>query len=353
MPELKQDEISLKDIIAQLVEWTRYLLSKWVTIIVVAIITAGLGLLYAYKSKPTYAASINFVLSNSSSSYKGVLGLASQFGIDLSGGSDDVFAGNNIISLMKSRRMIQKALLRKPDGQTKTLVNIYVEDFKLDKDWKELPRLANAYPFPEIASKMSMVQDSLFRDIYFKVAENMLDVSRPDNKLSVYKVVTTSKNETFSYYFTRYLVDETSQFYIDTKTSNAKRNLSLIQHEADSIRVLLGGTIASAAAETDKTFNLNPAYQVRRSGVAEGQLHTQALGLAYGEVIKNLELAKITLQKETPLYQIIDEPTLPLLVKKPGKLLSLIAGGFLGGFLICGFLIIRKILSNLDIKEAK
>ena len=121
----------------------------------------------------------------------------------------------------------------------------------------------------------------------------------------------------------------------------------MLQHEADSLRNLLGGAITSAAAQTDVTFNLNPAYQVQRSSSQKDQVQATILAAAYGEVVKNLELAKIALQKETPLYQILDEPQLPLVMEKPSKLICLILGGFLGGFLICAFLIVKRIFSNL------
>ena len=121
----------------------------------------------------------------------------------------------------------------------------------------------------------------------------------------------------------------------------------MLQHEADSLRRVLGGAITSAGSQTDLTFNLNPAYQVQRSGAQQSQASASALGQAYGQVLQNLEIAKITLQRETPLYQIIDEPTLPLDMDKPGKLISLIVGGFLAGFLVCGYLVVRKFISGL------
>ena len=86
----------------------------------------------------------------------------------------------------------------------------------------------------------------------------------------------------------------------------------MLQNEADSLRRVLGGAITSAGSQTDLTFNLNPAYQVQRAGAQQSQASAAALGQAYGQVLQNLEIAKITLQRETPLYQIIDEPTLPL-----------------------------------------
>jgi uncharacterized protein involved in exopolysaccharide biosynthesis len=60
-----------------------------------------------------------------------------------------------------------------------------------------------------------------------------------------------------------------------------------------------------------------------------------------------LNWQKLRCQKETPLYQVIDEPSLPLVMQKPGRLLSAIIGGMIAGFLTCGFLIIKKIFSNL------
>ena len=82
---------------------------------------------------------------------------------------------------------------------------------------------------------------------------------------------------------------------------------------------------------------------MQRSGAQQSQARAAALGQAYGQVLQSLEIAKITLQKETPLYQIIDEPTLPLNMEKPGKLIYLLIGGIIGGILICGFLILKKL----------
>lgn len=343
-----KDEISLKDILKISREWFRYLLSKWKVIVIVGICSGVLGILYAYFSKPKYEASISFILANNNDNSSGILGLANQFGIDLSGGNNDVFTGNNIIALMKSRRMVQQALLKKPAGSNETLLNIFCADKKLPEAWKKSVRLSKSYPFPGAFSQMNQLQDSLFRDIYDNIQKNYLDVSMPDKDKSIYQVTTTSNDEIFSYYLTTYLVDATSAFYIDTKTSVSQQNLKMLQHEADSLKNLLGNTITTAGAQTDVTFNLNPAYQVQRSPAQQSQVDASALGQAYGQVLQNLEIAKITLQKETPLYQIVDNPQLPLVMEKKSKLVYLILGGLIGGILICSFLIVKRIFSNLE-----
>ena len=344
---INKDSISFKDIINQVIIIFRYLLSKWLIILIAGIICGVLGILYAFFSKPTYSATLNFVLSSNSTSSGGLMGLASQFGVNLGNDNDDVFSGDNIITLMKSRRMVQHALFAKPQNADRSLLNIYIKSEKLDEGWQKNERTEKAYPYPDDPSKMTMIQDSLFRTIYDELQKKWLDVSKPNDNESIYAVTTTSESDTFSYYLTKYLVDATSAFYIDTKTSTAKQNLDMLQHEADSLRNVLGGAITSAGSQTDYTFNLNPAYQVQRSGAQESQARAGALGQAYGQVLQNLELAKITLLKETPLYQIIDEPTLPLIMDKPSKLISLIVGGFLGGSLVCCFLVAAKLYKSL------
>ena len=67
----------------------------------------------------------------------------------------------------------------------------------------------------------------------------------------------------------------------------------------------------------------------------------------YSEVLRNLEITRFSLMNNTPLIQIIDGPRYPLPYEKPSKRKALIIGGFLGGFLCCLYLIMKKILSNL------
>jgi LPS O-antigen subunit length determinant protein (WzzB/FepE family) len=344
---IEKDSISFKDIFKQANAVFKYLLSKWIIIVIAGIIGGAAGLLYAFTAKPTYSATLNFVLSSNSSASGGLMGLATQFGVNLGNDNNDVFSGDNIITLMKSRRMVQEALFKKPQNSNQSLLNIYIRNEKKNESWQKNERTENAYPYPDDASKMTLIQDSLFRSLYNTIQNDLLDVSKPNENESIYEVTTISTNDTFSYYLTKYLVDVTSSFYIETKTSIAKQNLNMLLKEADSLRNVLGGAITAAGSQTDLTFNLNPAYQVQRSGAQQNQARAGALGQAYGQVLQNLELAKITLQKETPLYQIIDEPTLPLTMDKPSKLISLIIGGFLGGFLVCCFLIARRLYKAL------
>jgi uncharacterized protein involved in exopolysaccharide biosynthesis len=92
---------------------------------------------------------------------------------------------------------------------------------------------------------------------------------------------------------------------------------------------------------------LNPALNVNRAPSAKRQVDVQANTAILTELVKQTELAKVTLRKETPLIQVIDRPILPLPKERLGKGKGILSGGILAGFLIILFLLIKRILNQL------
>ena len=341
------DVITVKGTFKRAKSTFSYLLSKWIWILLFVILGAAIGLYIAYSTKPTYTGTLNFVLSTGSKT-SNISGLASQLGFDMgSSQTGDVFSGDNILVLFKSKKMIRSALFKKPPGSYDVLANIIVKDLGWDRKWFGNQRTKGLFPYPE-DGVLNPIQDSLFRELYTYIIKKQLTIIRTDPKLSIYTLTTISTNEVFSCYLTRFLMDETASFYINTKTSSAKQAVQLLEKESDSLRRLLGSSIVSTAAESDRTFALNPAMQVQKAPVQKGQIRTTVIGTAYGEIVKNLELAKINLQKENPLYQIIDAPDIPLVMEKPGKLMALIIGGFAGGFVCLVSLLCAKLFRALN-----
>ena len=94
---------------------------------------------------------------------------------------------------------------------------------------------------------------------------------------------------------------------------------------------------------------MNPALNVRRAPSARRQVDVQANTAILTELVKQSEMAKVTLRKETPLIQVIDRPILPLKKERLGKVKGFILGGFLVGILAVFFLISRRFLKGLTI----
>lgn len=348
MLENNARDLTIYDIVKKIIAWGRFLWERRLIVISFCLLGGILGVFYAIFSKPKYEAKITFVLSSDKPN-TGLMGLATQFGVDLGGEGSNAFSGDNIITLFESYLLVQRALFQKIEGTNELLINNYCLALKLNKDWKAKERTAGAFPFPADVSKITPVQDSLLKEIHQTIIKNSLEVAKPDKKTSFFLVKTISRNEVFALNLTRKLVDETTKFYIETKTQLARQNLDMLQREADSLRRLLSGSIVSTAAALDRVYGLNPAYQVNRAPVQQGQASVTVLGTAYGEVVKNLELAKITLQKEKPLFQIVDTPSYPLKAKKTGKFYALIIGGFLGFCMVCSYFLVRWVVKSESI----
>jgi hypothetical protein len=347
------DEISLKELLEKAREWFDYLLSQWKIIVLAGIIGAALGLTYSFIKKPVYTATLSFALEDEKGGgLGGALGLASSFGIDLGGGGGSMFTGSNLTELFKSRAMVEKTLLSPVvvDGKTISLAEMYIQNNGWRKGWEKKPDLAKL-EFLSHANrqKFTRVQDSIMGVMYASLSKSSLSVAQKDKKIAIINIDVASENELFSKYFCEALAKEVSDFYIDTKSRKSRENMLILERQTDSIRRELNGAITGVAVANDNTFGLNPAMNVRRAPSARRQVDVQANTAILTELVKQTELAKVTLRKETPLIQIIDRPILPLSKEKFGKVKGIVMGGFLGGFLVVLALIVKRVLKQLTL----
>jgi hypothetical protein len=348
--DFQDDKVSLKEFVLKLEEWYRYLLSKWIVIFSSAIIGVAIGFTYAYLKKPVYIAETTFVLEEGEG--RGGLGayagLASMIGIDLNAGGGGVFQGDNIIELYRSRKMIQETLLSKGifTGKQQLLIDRYITFKRLRETWDKKPNL-QGIKFNILQNEFTLQHDSIMSKIVEDIKRNYLTVSRPDDKLSILKVEIKSKDELFAKAFADNIVATVNNFYVETKTKKSSENLAILQHQADSVRKSLNYSIGGVAAAADANPNMNSAFQTLRVPSQRKQVDVQASAAVYQEIVKNLELAKVTFRREKPLIQVIDEPVLPLKKDKLGKLTGLILGGILSSVLSIFFLIGRQLLKEI------
>ncbi len=350
--QIPNDEISLKELIEKGKEWYVYLLSKWKIILLAGIIGAGLGLAYSFSKKPVYTATLSFALEDEKGGggLGGALGLASSFGIDLGGGGGSIFTGSNLTELFKSRAMVEQTLMSPVvvDGKTISLAEMYIQNQGWRGNWNDKPKYKAIQFLPDTKRKyFTRVHDSILGVVYQDLSKTGLSVAQKDKKNAIITIDVNSTNELFSKYFTEALVKQVSDFYVTTKSKKARMNMHILERQTDSIRGELNGAITGVAVANDNTFMLNPALNVRRAPSARRQVDVQANTAILTELVKQTELAKVTLRKETPLIQVIDQPILPLKKEKFGKAKGIVLGGFLAGFLVVFLLIVRRIVKQL------
>ena len=351
--EIPNDEISLKELIEKGREWFSYLLSQWKIIVLAGIVGAGLGLAYSFSKKPVYTASLSFALEDEKGGggLGSALGLASSLGLDLGGGGGSIFTGSNLTELFKSRAMVEQTLLSSVvvDGKTISLAEMYIQNEKWRSKWNDKPNFKDIQFLPNVKRKyFTRVHDSILGVMYQDLSKTGLAVAQKDKKISIITIDVNSTNELFSKYFTEALVKQVSDFYVDTKSKKARMNMDILERQTDSIRRELNGAITGVAVANDNTFGLNPAMNVRRAPSARRQVDVQANTAILTELVKQTELAKVTLRKETPLIQVIDKPILPLKKERFGKAKGILIGGVFAGILVVLFLVIKRTLKEMD-----
>ena len=354
-PYCKQvDELPLKEVINKLKGWWKFLLSKIYVILIVGAIGGSIGAVIAFFGKSVYKAQLTFVLEGgpqSRSSMGNYAGIASQFGIDMGGGGQGVFEGENFLALMKSRLMIEKALLKKVnvDNKSQTLIDFYLDFSGLRAKWvkkgsplKDIKFLEHPDP-----SKFSILQNTVITTVHGMITGKNMIVDKLDKKSAIISLTVISESELFSKFFVETLSDVVSKFYVETKTKKATDNVRILQIQTDSIKNELNRALVGAAVSRDANPNANLARQVLTvpSQRRQGDVQTNQAILA--QLIQNLEISKMSLRTETPLIQVIDRPVLPLEETAPDPLFSFIKWDIVFSFFIVLYLIISRFLNSL------
>ncbi len=340
------DEISLAELWIKVQSVVAYLWRFKFLIAAVGLAFAVGGYFKVKLAKPSYTASLTFALEQGGGA-SGLSGLASQFGFALGNSGGDGLGGDNLLTLMKSRRIVEEVLLSpiSVDGDSVLLLNQYVaSDKKLKAKWDSL----GLYPIDPLKC-CSPSQDSAIGTVVKSVTEKSLAVAKVDKKQSFVTVTYEGHDEVFTGAFVELLTAKSTDFYVQTKMANAHANISKLEQRVDSVSAeLQAAMVGYSAAQDQNSFTVQTTAKVP---TMQKQMKVTMLTTLYGELVKNLELSKTMSAREEPLITIIDRPHYPLRVRV-SKLKSAAIGGVLGVFLTRLFLGGRAFLSDLNEQAA-
>jgi hypothetical protein len=184
------DEISLKDVLLKARRFNKFLLSNSKLIAAFILVFALSGWIYTFLQKPIYKATLSFALEDDKGGggLGGALGLASQMGLDLgSGGS--AFSGNNLIALMKSRSMVEKALLNPVEINHKTISLAELYSASKGGKWASYLTGKNRLFAPKANRKtFTMEQDSMMGILSEQLIKDRLFVVLKEETNSIIEV---------------------------------------------------------------------------------------------------------------------------------------------------------------------
>ena len=337
---LPNNTVALTDIIASAKNFIKYIQSKLKLLGLLIILGGVLGLAYYFITSPKYQATATFIVEEKSSG-SGLAGMAGQLGFDISsltGGNAGLFDGDNILEIIKSRNIVESVLLSKIDvadsENNKTLADLYYETSGLNNKLAGKSNELNNLNFSNIkkGAAHTITQDSVLYIMIEKINKENLNVQRTNKKGSIISINTVSSSPQFSKLFSERLLNETSEMYVKIKVGNLSSNITRLQNKADSLQALLNKTSYQSAALN--TFDANEAYKSSAVPEEMSQRDKLVLNTLYAEVVKNVEILRISLINQKPIIQVLDLPKFPLVNQQKSfliiELIGLLAGLVIG-----------------------
>ena len=144
-----------------------------------------------------------------------------------------------------------------PEGKD-LLINRYIDQRKYRRKWSDE---LNALEFKRELFGKSRLQDSLLLNFTDNIRKKTLGVSKPSRKLTILNININDKDPYFAKAFNEKLVENVSHFYKLTMTEKSGKNLSILQNQADSVKLVLDNAMLELAEIQEGTPNRNPLYK--------------------------------------------------------------------------------------------
>ena len=330
------DEASFKGIIVTISDYKNELKKRLLIILAVAIIFSLIGFGFSKLQEDKYNAVISFIVEEQSegSNLSAISGVASMIGIDMGGSATSSFNQQNIIELLKSRKIIERTLNNtcEIEGKSDLFLNHYIRINNLITDSSIIDLSSNYY------------NDSITSIVWFRIINRDMEILFQNDEANILNLSFESLNAELAKTFTEIVIDEMSEMYIDYQTEKSRNTLDNLQSRSDSIFKDLKTSERNFAKVKDNNMRVMTASG--RLEELQYMREVEILQAVYLELRKNIELTHMSLLNETPLIQLVDKAVLPLENINRSTLFWIVIFSFLGVFTVCFIIILRKLVRD-------
>lgn len=339
-----KEEIQLKEIFLKIGELKKEVYSYSFQIICLIILIVSISAGASYIKDAKYKSELTFVVEDKqqSSPLSSMTGLASQFGLDMFSNSNSTFSQKNIMELLKSRGVISKALMQTAyiNNKHDLFIHHYLTIYNLKEDWNNDNQLKNL----NFNDKLTVTHDSITALIWDNIIENDLFVNIKNDETDIIYLSFYCKNELFAKLFSESLIYEMSRMYISYQTKQSSNTIDFLQNRADSVFLEL----QDSEQEFARIKDINQRIIKASGRLKEFQImrNVEVLNTMYLELVKNLEISKMTLLNQTPIIQLIDKPILPLENTKMSIALVMMISFILTLIVSVLYILLRKLVND-------
>ncbi|SHG22607.1 Wzz/FepE/Etk N-terminal domain-containing protein [Dysgonomonas macrotermitis] len=339
-----------------LIELGQKLWSKRKFILKISAIGFVLGIIVAFSIPKEYTTIVILAPESSSgSSLGGASALAAMAGINLDGSSNSGDLSSDIYpNIMGSTPFVlglSSVNVRDKKAGIDTTLYMYIKDEQKESWWVYilgLPRLAlNVFSSRDTGSE-NIERNSLFltKD-EVSVIENIrtrISVS-VDKKTSVITLSSTMQSPEISAFIADTLTSYLQSYIIKYRTEKARADLVFAEKLYNESKDDYTKAQQKYADYLDKNQNVILAsYRVNQEKL---QNEASLAYNVYNQVAQQLQVAKVKVQDQTPVYTVIQPAVIPLIPAKPNKKLIVIGFIFLFGIGACGWILGKDLLKNL------
>ncbi|GAB2773452.1 hypothetical protein GCM10027275_15530 [Rhabdobacter roseus] len=309
---IPEDQISPKTVIIKIIAIKDVLIKNWLVIVLFTLAGFGIGLaLDIFLRKPDkYQATVLFNLGAS----QGPGGFGEMAGLLGLGASPDanIFTGENFLYFVKSRPVIERALMKEVDveGKKMLMANFYIDSSSIREiEWLDNPKRENFHFTKSDPKEFTLDEQMALNDIVLK-AQVATEIYQPDRKSSFTMLATSFESAPLAKIWATTLLDTVEEVYTENQTFKTRKTLRLLENRADSLARILGSQESRLARELDYSQQLIiPEARISATRLERNASFIQRL---YVEAMTSAENMRVSLVREAPLFTIIEPVKNPL-----------------------------------------
>lgn len=324
-------ELDLAAIAKEIKLHARYVWSKKLWITGISFFCGILFFFYAISREPLYEAPLTYMVNDDDGSGGGGGGLSAilgQFG--LYGGGGGGYNYLKIVEISKSEMIMKQVLFDSCyiAGKMDLVANHIISAYEMHDSWNE-DTLLYDFIFPSNPSLQTRKERIATKILVGKLRGNPDDAGSKKmissyflEESGILKIVGSTKNADLSIILANKLFEKLSDFYISKSVERQKTTYDQLTQKVDSIGRLISSSERSLANFSDQSKGV--LLNQNRIPLARNQRKLQMYGVMYEEALRNQQTAEFLLNSQTPFFQVIDTPYLPLKNVNRLKIMQLI-----------------------------
>ncbi len=301
-------------------QFFKFLLKRIYVLFIVIAIFIYLFYQKAQEFEENYSAALSFMLAEEElGNSAGSFNLASQLGLVNQNASN-----NKVIlkELLDSRKLFEHTLFYevKLNGKTDILINHYAEMMAKTYNSSNFRKLDKNYHIGD-----SDEIDTYIANTAFELKNRYNSTMRESG---LFDLTFKAPNDRFTKLFLETHLESISDYYKLKRTQRALTVLKYAQKRTDSLSSVLAGKDYAVASSADN--NMLGILSTTKVPEIRQKRNVEIISKLYSEAIVNLETAKMSVAKETPMLQIVDDIRFPLQFNKKPTSKNITIGSIIG-----------------------